>query len=180
LHALWILVRLGGQDSIEELLKLAQTEPEAKIRSQAVRAVADLTDPVLLRHRLDAGPGDPDFAVRLAALAAREPDKQVSLEYIIALSRLRWWSAPDWLRETLKAPDATLSHATMQMLRRSENWAAILKLLDETDNHPVRTIAIRALANQAQPAVVDGLTKRPALRKGNLPAAEYADLLTRV
>src|SRR5207237_4203201 len=129
------------------LVHIARSDPEASVRAQAVRAVADLTDPVLTRHQLDAGPGDADLAVRLAALGKGQ-DSQVLLEVIIALGRLRWVGAPDWLRQHLGTPDGALAHAAMQTLRRSGNWPAILKLLDEPSSTHLRVLALRAIAER--------------------------------
>src|SRR5262245_48601100 len=53
LHAVWLLSR--GDGTIEELLKLAESDLAPAIRAQAIRAVADRADPVLLEHRLTAG-----------------------------------------------------------------------------------------------------------------------------
>ena len=69
LHAVWLLARPGSKLAIDELLRLAESDPEPSVRAQAVRAVADLADPVFLKHKLDSGPGDPELVVRLAALA---------------------------------------------------------------------------------------------------------------
>ena len=69
LHAIWILVHVQGAEAIEPLLAIAESDPEPSVRAQAVRAIADLADPVLARHRLDAGPGDAELAARLAALS---------------------------------------------------------------------------------------------------------------
>ena len=44
--------------------RIAETDPEPSVRAQAVRAVADVADPVLTKHRLDAGPGDASLAQR--------------------------------------------------------------------------------------------------------------------
>jgi putative heme-binding domain-containing protein len=134
---------------------------------------------VLTRHKLDAGPGDANLAVRLAGLA-KDQDSRVLLEIVIALGRLRWADAPDWLRQNLKKPDAALAHAAMQTLRRSGNWPAVLKLLDEPDTVPMRAIALRAVAEQYEPKVVDGLIERLAVEKDAARRRAYADALTRV
>jgi putative membrane-bound dehydrogenase-like protein len=179
LHAIWALAHLGGTAAIDDLMRLARSDPEPRVRAQAVRAVADLADPVLTRHRLDAGPGDADLAERLSALGKGQ-DGRVLLEVIIALGRLRWAAAQDWLRQNLRLPDAALAHAAMQALRRSGNWPAILNLLDEPGSAPMRPIALRAVAERFEPTVVDGLIER--LRTESLAAhrREYADALTRV
>src|SRR5206468_317849 len=65
-HAVWLLAR--GDAAIEELFTFARSDPEPAVRVQAVRAVADLADPVLVKHRLDAGTGDVAIVRRLAAL----------------------------------------------------------------------------------------------------------------
>ena len=48
----------------------------------------------------------------------------------------------------------------MQALRRSGNWPAVLKLLDGPDSGRLRALALRALADRAEPVVVDGLIAR--------------------
>jgi hypothetical protein len=52
LHAVWILTHVQGQECVDQLFDLAGTDPDPRVQAQAVRAVADLTDPVLTRHRL--------------------------------------------------------------------------------------------------------------------------------
>jgi putative membrane-bound dehydrogenase-like protein len=179
LHAVWILAHAGGAGDGDELLDLARREPDPGVQAQAVRAVADLLDPVLTRHRLDAAPGDAKLAERLAAFAEGK-DPRVLLEVVVAVGRLRWRDAPGWLHRVLKKPDPPLAHAAMQTLRRSGNWPAVLKLTDLPDNDPLRAIALRALAEQFVPEVIDGLIDR--LRNDRDPSRrrQYADALTRV
>jgi putative membrane-bound dehydrogenase-like protein len=179
LHVVWVLAHVGGGSAPEDLLHLASTDAEPTVRAQALRAVADLVDPVLTRHKLDAGPGDADLAARLATLTKGQ-DSRVVLEGIIALGRLRWAGLPEWLRANLTKPDAVLSHAAMQALRRSENWPAILKLLDEPAGAPIRTIALRAVAERFAPVLVDGLIARLKKEPDADRRREYADALTRV
>src|SRR5262249_17875181 len=107
-------------------------------------------------------------------------DPRVLLEVVIALGRLRWSEAPGWLCESLSQPDVALFHAAMQTLRRSQNWASVLRLLDDSDAKPIRAVALRAVAGNFAPEVVDGLIDR--LRAERQPARrrEYADALTRV
>jgi putative heme-binding domain-containing protein len=160
-------------------MEIARKDPDARVQAQAVRAIADLSDPVFVRHRLDTGRGDADLAARLAALPSnREP--LVQLEVVLALGRLRWAEAPRWLRKTLTKPDAALAHAAMQTLRRCLNWPEVLKLLDEPDDSTLRPIALRAVAERFEATVVDGLIER--LRSERIPARrrEIADALTRV
>jgi putative heme-binding domain-containing protein len=178
-HAVWVLARTGGAAAVEELFRLAKADPDPAVRAQSVRALADLTDPVLTRHKLDAGPGDTATATRLASLARGQEDR-VLLEIVVALGRLRWMDTPEWLRQNLTKPDPALAHAAMQAMRFSANWPAILKLLDQADTEPTRAIALRALADRYEPTVVDGLVER--LRTETEPARRraYADTLTRV
>jgi putative membrane-bound dehydrogenase-like protein len=179
LHAIWIIAKSGETKAMSELLKLAESDPDARVQAQAVRAIADLGDPILARHRLNAGPGDADLAARLAALPTnREP--AVLLEVILALGRLQWARAPAWLRKTLTQPDATLVHAAMQTLRRAGNWPEVLKLLDEPESSPMRPIALRAVAERFDPTVVDGLIQRLQTEGDPARRRQLADALTRV
>src|SRR5262249_40436388 len=45
LHAVWILSNSVGDAAIPELLDLAASDPEPRVRAQAIRALANLTDP---------------------------------------------------------------------------------------------------------------------------------------
>jgi putative membrane-bound dehydrogenase-like protein len=178
-HAIWALARSGGAAAVEDLIDLARTDREPRIRAQALRAVADLIDPVLVDHRLDAGPSEAELVPRLAPLA-RDRDPRVVREAVIAVGRLGRPRAPSWLHRILKDPDPALAHAAMQAMRRSRNWPEILALLDQPDAAPARVIAVRALAERAEPVVVDGLIDR--VRREPVPARRsvYADLLSRV
>jgi putative membrane-bound dehydrogenase-like protein len=178
MHAIWALASLQDT-SINDLLQLAKSDPDAGVRVQAVRAVADLTDPVLTRHKLDAGRGDANLAERLAALAQSQ-DARVQLEIVVAVGRLRWAGTPDWLRQVLIKPDAAVEHAAMQAMRRSENWPAILKLLDQPGSEPTRVIALRAVAERFELEVVDGLLERLSTERDAGRRREYTDALTRV
>jgi putative membrane-bound dehydrogenase-like protein len=175
LHAVWILARRGDRAA---LFGLAERDPEPRVRAQAVRALADLTDPVLVARRLDAGPGDAAAAERLAAVG-RGQDPRVVLEVLVALGRLRWDGTPGWIRANLPPLDPALAHAAQQALRASRNWPAVLALLDEPDAAPVRAVALRALAWQAEAAVADGLIDRLKREADPRRRREYADLLAR-
>jgi putative membrane-bound dehydrogenase-like protein len=178
-HAIWALVRVGGPAVIGELLNLAAAETDPCIQAQAVRALGDLADPVLLGHRLDAGRGDSELAARLAKFA-KGRDPRVVREVVIAVGRLGWPGAPAWLHSILKAPDAALAHAAMQSMRRSANWPAVLALLEEPGAAPIRAVALRAIADRAVPEVVDGLIGRLGTEKDPARRAEFADTLARV
>jgi putative membrane-bound dehydrogenase-like protein len=179
LHAVWVLAKVGGAGAAEDLFAVAKSDPDPGVQAQAVRAIADLADPVLVRHRLDAGPGNAGLAARLASLAAGR-DQRVLLEVVLALGRLRWPEAPDWLRRILKQPDTALAHAAQMALRRTGNWPAHFKILDEPTAEPLRAIALRAVADRYDTQVIDGLMERLRQEPDASRRREYADLLTRV
>jgi putative membrane-bound dehydrogenase-like protein len=179
LHAVWLLTRCEGRAALGRLYALAAGDRDPRVRAQAVRAVADLVDPILVQHRLDASAKDHADAERIASLAVGQ-DPRVMLEAIIALGRLGWPDAPSWLEKNAKALDPALAHAAQWALRRSRNWPALLKLLDEPDTHPLRAVARRALAGQYEAQVIDGLIRRLENAPRSPRCAEYADLLSRV
>ena len=187
MHAVWIIAQVGGSDSVDDLFHLAATDANHRVRAQAVRVIADLTDPILSEHRVTARQGDPQIASRLAALVKQNRDPRVVLEVLVALGRLHWPSAPDWLREhwSVFQHDSAIDHAAQQLLRRSNNWSAVVKLLDESDvlkpNDPgLRTLALRAVANRADTTVVDGLIARLKTESNSKRRGDYADLLSRI
>lgn len=180
LHAIWIRAHLEQGDAVESLLRIATTDPSVSVRAQAVRAIADLADPVLIKHRLDAGPGDADLAVRLTEIDGRRRDDSVRLEILIALGRLRWRGTPAWLPMHALG-NVTLQHAAMQSLRRTQNWPAVLKLLDEpAELQQRRTFVLQVLAGQYENKFVDAVIERMLKEKDQTVQAEYADALTRI
>jgi putative membrane-bound dehydrogenase-like protein len=179
LHAVWIAARAGGPTAAGEVFDLAQRDGDPGVQAQAVRAWADLSDPVLVRHRLDAGRGEAEQAQRLARWAEGR-DPRVLLETVVALGRLRWSNLSDWLAKALHNPDAALVHAAMQALRRCGNWPAVLKLADRPDSDPLRGIAMRALAEHYLPEVVDGLIDRSRSERDPTRRRQYAEALARV
>jgi len=179
LHAIWILARSQGDKAIEPLLAIAESDPDPSVRAQAVRAIADLSDPILVRHRLNAGPGNVELANRLATLG-KDQDSRIQLEVVIALGRLRWTGIADWLKGNLTRPDTALSHAAMQSLRQSRNWPAVLKLLDAPNTEPSRAIALRAVSRQYDRGLVDGLLERLSRENDVARRLAYADRVARV
>lgn len=177
LHAVWLLARGGG--TIEELLKLAQSDSDRSVRAQAIRAIADRADPVLVEHRLAVGRGDENIARLLAALA-EGADARLLRELVIALGRVKWAGTPDWVAKNLTKTDAALAHAAMQAMRAAGNWPAVLALLDRPTDDPVRDIALRAIAGQHDVAVVDGLITRLQTEANANRRTAYADALTRI
>jgi putative membrane-bound dehydrogenase-like protein len=179
MHAVWILAHLKGPAAIDELLDVVRSETDPRVQVQAVRALGDLSDPVLLQHRLASGPGDAKLATALAALASGR-DPCVVREVTIVLGRLRWPGAPDWLCSNLKQPDPALQHAAIQTMRRSGNWRAVLALLDKPDIEPARRLALLAISDRALPEVVDGLIARLESERIAERRCQYADALARV
>jgi putative membrane-bound dehydrogenase-like protein len=177
MHAVWLLTH--GTQAVEELLKLAATDPDAAVRVQAIRAVADLTDPVLWMRRLDAGRGNVLVARRLAALG-EGGDTRLQREVVVALARLNWSDTPGWLTRHVPKPDAPLAHAAMQALRTARNWPAVLQLLDRPAEDPIRAIALRAVAGQYEPALVERLVGRLQTETEAENRRIYANLLARV
>ncbi|HZO84363.1 MAG TPA: HEAT repeat domain-containing protein, partial [Verrucomicrobiae bacterium] len=156
------------------LFQIAESDSDPALRAQAVRAIGDLFDPVLVEHRIDATGGDSKVARRLSKLDREDP--RVMFEVTVALGRLCWNESPAWLKANLGAPDAALAHAAVQTLRRSRNWPAVLKWLDTS----LRSIALRALAEQAEVEAVDGLIRRLETSQDPTRRREYVELLSRV
>ena len=186
-HAIWILAQVHGALAVDELLKLAESDADPRVIAQAIRAVADLTDPVIVEDSLQAGRGDQEVASRLARLTTTQTDLRVMRETVIALSRLRFADAASWLRDavTLGAVDSALGHALVQLLRRSDNWPAVLELLDvqpEPESAPeiLRELALIALAEQSDADIADGLITRVDSASSPAHRREYADLLSRI
>ena len=181
MHAVWILTKDGSDAAREKLFDLVASDPDPRVQVQGVRALADLYDPVLAGHRLDAPPADPAIAERLAKLALGK-DPRVLLEIVIAVGRLQWREAPDWLRKTLAGErniEPVLAHAAMQTLRHSGNWPLVLLMLDLPHDALIRPIALRAIAGQHHPAIADGLIERLE-GKDVQRRIEYAGALTRI
>ena len=151
---------------------------DPRVQAQAIRAVADLADPVFTRHRLASGPGDADLAARLAALAdGRDP--RVVLE---VTSRSAGCAGRD---PGLAAQDARPARRGPGARGRAGDapvgeLAAVLALLDGPDAGPTRALALRALADRAEPEVVDGLIARLGREPDPDRRRQYADLLARV
>ncbi|MBT6154647.1 MAG: c-type cytochrome [Planctomycetaceae bacterium] len=178
-HAVWIIATNRGPKALGELFQFAEFDLDLSVRCQAVRALADLTDPVLSQHKLDAGRGDIGVAERLAKLAVGA-HPQFLREVVVTLGRLRWREAPRWVAGRLKRPDAALAHAAMQTMRRADNWPQVLLLLDRPTNDAARKAALIAIAERAELNVVDALLLRLKSEAKPERRREYADLLTRV
>ena len=176
LHAVWLIAQVKDR---ERLFHIAATDPDRSVRVQAVRAIADLSDPLLVEHRLAAGRGDPAIARRLTGLC-RDAEPRLLLEVTLALGRLRWMDAPQWLRTNLQNADATLQHAASQTLRRVGNWPAALEWLEPAADSALRSVALHALSGQAEPAIVDGLIHHLNTSPDPDRRREYVGLLARI
>jgi putative membrane-bound dehydrogenase-like protein len=197
LHAVWIIARAGGESAREKLYTWAKADTDVRVQVQAIRSLADLEDPVFVRHRLDASPGSADTAARLAKLADGK-DPRVLFETVVAVGRLGWSDAPAWIQKVFTArqsadgadgaPDPFLAHAAQQTLRKSGNWPAVVKLLDLPIGDPLRTIALQAIADQPVAYVagqlierLDSVTAGAKQDAGDfVRRSEYADALTRI
>jgi putative membrane-bound dehydrogenase-like protein len=178
LHAVWRLAR--EDDAVARLFEIASRDPVASVRAQAIRAIADVTDPILVHDRLDGGRGDQELAARLAELSDREDDGRVKLEVLIALRRLKWEDAPHWLASTITRTEPAWTHAAMQLLRGCDNWPGVLTLLDRPTESGLRTIALRAIAEEAELAIADGVVERLGKESDPTRRRQLADALTRL
>ena len=182
MHLVWLLAA-GGEKAVDELLEVAGQDSSTRVRVQAVRAVADLVDPVLVGNMLDSGPGDSAIAGRLADLVGSkaEASAEVHREVIVALGRLKWPGLPKWLAGHKPTTlDAVRLHAGQQALRRVANWPETLKLLDLPSAHPARAMALRAVADRYDETVVEWLIEKLKSDPRPQRRREYAEWLTRV
>jgi putative membrane-bound dehydrogenase-like protein len=179
MHAVWLLGLLGGEDATPAILELARSDPDPRVQVQAVRVLADMHDPVLRERRLTGVTSDPQFAEQLAQLA-KGRDPRVVREIGVALGRLSWPGLPRWVERHLSDNDPAMAHGFMQALRRSRNWPAILRIIDDSPRETVRSVALRAIADQPVPELVDGLVDRLRREPTAARRSAYADLLSRV
>ena len=185
LHAIWTLARSRKADAIELLFEVAARDENPRVAVTAIRAIGDLSDPVIVQGKLAAGRGNTKLAARLAALvkrdnkAQRDTDPRIVREVTITLGRLRWSDTPNWLNEHLGDPDAALAHAASQALRRCGNSAGLLALLD-SPRRSLHDVALVAITQQYEPEIVDGLLQRMTSVSSSQRKAAYADTLARV
>ena len=173
LHATWIIAHTQGDGRFEALFDFARLDRSIPVRIQAIRAIADLADPVLAGGRLDAGRPDAAIAERLVELRI-DGDPRLLREVTIALGRLKWVGAPNWLLSQAGSRlDSSITHAATWTLRQADNWPDVVSIWDQPDS-PWRPSALNAAARQTSPEVVQALLKRC----GN--GGEYALLLSRV
>ena len=173
LHAIWIIARGQGKEAINTLFDFARLDHSIPVRIQAIRAIADLTDPILVKDKLNAGRGNTTISKRLGKLRV-ERDPRLLREVAIALGRLKWVGAPRWLFLHINSePDAAITHAATWTFRQADNWPYVITIWDNPFSFS-RPAALNAAAKQTNPVVVDALLKRCMNR------AEYAEMLSRV
>ncbi|MDZ4687657.1 MAG: HEAT repeat domain-containing protein [Planctomycetaceae bacterium] len=204
MHAVWILASADVEDALSDVSGLS-VDADARVSVSAVRALADLVDPAF-SQRLPKNPSE-DCADFVRDLSITD-DPFVFREIMVALGRLHWSGAPEWLGARLivaerkpldlnekmlrgrpgwrsikslpfKTIDPALMHAVQQTLRQSHNWPAVFKLLDEPEERPIRPLILQALADRSEEVIVDGLIER---LKHDEPEyrRQFADLLTRI
>lgn len=177
-HVVWILAHVAGPAGGRELISIAGSDADSSVRVQAIRALADLFDPILADHRLNARTGDIHVAGLLLNLVESK-DPRVRLEIAIALGRMHQ-SSTEWLRRNYQQSDAFFSHAAMYFLRQSGDWPEVLQLLDAPSDSPLRNTALFAGADRFEPVLVDGLIERITAEKVAVRRTEYAAILARV
>ncbi|HUG70318.1 MAG TPA: PVC-type heme-binding CxxCH protein [Pirellulaceae bacterium] len=177
LHAIWIIAQAGGTSAIEDLFEIAASDPDTGVRTQAVRAIGDLTDPVLVHDKIESGRGDQEIAQRLAQLTDGA-DPRITLEVLLVLRRLHWHQTPTWIGEHLAAEDPALDHAAQQALRHARNWPAVMRLLDVSPR--MRKLALQALAEQRDSYLATRLIERLASSDHPEHRREYIDALSRI
>ena len=52
LHGVWIIAHCTAENAIDVLLDIARGDPDSRVQVQAVRAVADLTDSILIEDEI--------------------------------------------------------------------------------------------------------------------------------
>ena len=130
MHGVWILAHLQSTQATDELFQLARASHFTKLKTQAIRVLTDLHDPVLVEHRLDTGNSNQRIAWFIAALMDKN-DGIGMLDVVIAIGRLKWNSTPHWMSLKLAWLTPDNAHAAQQSLRRCGDWSAILRLLDD-------------------------------------------------
>ncbi|MBC8353778.1 MAG: HEAT repeat domain-containing protein [Planctomycetes bacterium] len=177
LHAVWIIALSGGESLVDDLFEIAESDPHASVRAQAIRAIGDLTDPVLSRDKIEAGRGDNSVAERLARLSGKAGPR-VTLETLQVFRRLRWCKSPLWIHENLAAEDPALDHAAQQSLRQANNWPGVMNLLDESPR--LRKLALHATAEQRVSYLAMEFIDRLAICDDPEHRREYVDALSRI
>ena len=179
LHAVWVLAHRGDRPRSMSSwswpgpipIRASRPRPSAPWPTWPTRC-----SPGIAWRR---GPGDADLAARLAALAdGRDP--RVVLEVTVAVGRLRWPGAPGLAAQDARpsrprpGPRGHADDAPIGELGRRAR--APRRAGRRADARPAR----RALADRAEPEVVDGLIARLGREPDPGRRRRYADLLARV
>jgi putative heme-binding domain-containing protein len=174
LHAIWIIAK---QRDVDALFKLAESTKNSQIKTQAIRALGDLLDPVFVNHKLGIQRGDPELAAKIARLAEGS-DPRVVLEAVSVLGRLRWVGFANWLANKKLPNDPAIDHAIPHALRQSQNWRDVLKLLDASPR--LHRLALQSMAEQRDPYLAVQLIQRLKSDKKPAHRADYAEALARI
>jgi hypothetical protein len=180
MHAIWIITRTVHHDVPDVLFTIATSDPDPRVRVQAIRAIraiADLTDPVLVNTRIRSARGDAKIVTRIAAIA-EHADPGVVLEALILMRRMRWLQSPQWIAAHLSAEDPALNHAAQQAMRSAANWPGVDRLLDASPR--LRKLALHAMAEHRVPYLADQLIDRLQRETNPQHRREYADALSRI
>jgi putative heme-binding domain-containing protein len=177
LHAIWIIAQMAQDGVADVLFNLAASDSDARVQAQAIRAIGDLTDPILKGDRVNTGRGDQHIAERIAKIA-EHADPRVVLEALIVMRRLRWSTAPEWIASRFSGQDPALDHAAQRALRNASNWPAVARLLDVSPR--LQQLALRAIAEQRVAYLADQLIERLKQDENPEHRREYADTLARI
>jgi len=183
MHAIWALSRTStGTKAIDELF----AHREKPIRTAGRPTPGGACPSPISRTRSSPGtswtPGRGDAAIANSDWRRSRTGKmkRVQMAIIAALGRpaLGGTLPSGWVKSCWK-PDATLQHAAMQTLRRSDNWPAVFEAsrIHQTAA-PIRSIALRAASRSGMNRpFVDGLIQRLGSDQDASHRREYADAL---
>ncbi len=178
LHGVWVIARSDSKTALDSLFAIAESDADPRVRAQAIRAIGDATDPVLIDGRIKAGRGDHKVAERIAELVRQNADARVVLDSLIVLRRLRWCLAAEWIELHLTADDSAVNHAATQTLRHARDWIGAVKLLDGSPR--LRRLALHSMAEQRVEYLADRLIERLVAADDPQHRREYADALSRI
>jgi len=183
MHAVWAMLHVEGVKASEELMAWATNDADPRVKVQAIRTLADLVDPRLGSKHPTQDADRERIVSQWTQWRSDELHPRELFELAVALGRSRKPVSFGWVAVFLKSPDRAMQHAVTQAMRKSQNWKEIFRRVDNLGDgilSVLRTMALRSLAEQAVPEVVDGLIERVAKETNPVRKREYADLLSRV